>query len=271
MTALHTFQGDLLKMPLEKLESIQGKVDVIVTSPPYKEKDGYSHELMVRLGEIFHYVMKPGARAFVNFAQLREGFSRSFEVPRLISHKHMSDAGIDDPSELKTGQTIIWTKSIAIDDVQKGHYQPINSDRTLNYCWEFIFTFYKGKEPNFDRLALGVPYADKSNLSRGSRGKNGDKHCGGDIWFVPYRTTGKIKKKRHAYEFPESLVERCIKVSGVKPGALVFDPFCGSGTTAVVASRLGMDAATIDIVEQNLQETYERWSCDGLKTETKDA
>ena len=40
----------------------------------------------------------------------------------------------------------------------------------------------------------------------------------------------------HFATFPESLAERCILI-GTRPGDLVLDPFLGSGTTAVAATR----------------------------------
>jgi len=42
----------------------------------------------------------------------------------------------------------------------------------------------------------------------------------------------------HPYQKPEKLVERVVQASS-NPGDLVIDPFMGSGTTAVVARRLG--------------------------------
>lgn len=224
-------------------------IDCIVTSPPYKTKDGYSDALMYALGDLMHRYLKPCGIAFVNFGQLKEDFQRPFYAQSEIARSH----GVE------PGQTIIWAKSIAIDGVQKGHFQPINSKRILNYCWEFIFTFYRGSEPELDRLSIGVPYSDKSNLKRGTRGKNGDLHCGGDIWFVPYKTTGASKKKRHRYEFPEELVERCLKVSGLKPGDTVLDPFGGSGTTAAVAKRLGLNAVIIDKNAEHIASARKRW------------
>jgi site-specific DNA-methyltransferase (adenine-specific) len=42
----------------------------------------------------------------------------------------------------------------------------------------------------------------------------------------------------HPYQKPEKLLERVLSASS-RPGDLVVDPFLGSGTTAVVAKRLG--------------------------------
>ncbi len=46
--------------------------------------------------------------------------------------------------------------------------------------------------------------------------------------------------------FPDELVERCLTI-GCKPGGLVLDPFCGSGTTLRVAQRFGHPAIGIDL------------------------
>lgn len=51
------------------------------------------------------------------------------------------------------------------------------------------------------------------------------------FWSMPENTP-------HPYQKPEKLVERVIQASS-DPGDLVLDPFLGSGTTAVVARRLG--------------------------------
>ena len=47
-----------------------------------------------------------------------------------------------------------------------------------------------------------------------------------------------IGGKQHEWQKPEALLERIIKVSS-KPGDIVADFFCGGGTTAVAAIRLG--------------------------------
>lgn len=254
--SLLTIHGDLQEVALPP--HLKGGVDVMVTSPPYKPEDGYSDALMVRLGALANEALCVGGRFFLNFGQLRDDFDRPLRAQRLIA-----GAGKD----LRVGQTIVWAKSIAIDGAQRGHYQPLNSEKYLNYCWEYIFTYFKLEETPIDRLSLGVPYADKSNLKRGTRGKNGDLHCGGDLWFVPYKTTGKTRKKKHRHEFPEPLVERCLKVAGLKPGATVLEPFCGGGTTAAVSKRLGFNCITIDIEEDNLRDARERWE----KTENSTA
>lgn len=230
---------------------IEGEsVDLVVTSPPYKDKDGWSPRLMRTLGMLLDEVLAPGARVFFNFGQLRGDYARPFQSAMMVA-----EAG-----ELQLGQTIAWVKSYADDGVQRGHYQPINpKSPTLNYCWEYIFTMFKPPEQPLDRLSIGVPFAHKGNLTRGTRGQNGDVHCAGDVWVIPYKTTGNTKKKQHSYEFPTELARRAIKVANLKPGSTLLDPFCGSGTVLEVGRELGHNVLGIERNPLNAHVANDRW------------
>jgi DNA modification methylase len=72
------------------------------------------------------------------------------------------------------------------------------------------------------------------------------------------------EKTPHATQKPEALIEKLILASSA-PGALVVDPFVGSGTTAVVASRLGRrwiagdaDATYVGLTRERLAITHEQ-------------
>lgn len=60
-------------------------------------------------------------------------------------------------------------------------------------------------------------------------------------------------KLRHSHEKPEPLIEFLIRKSSVE-GEIILDPFCGSGTTAAVAARLGRRFITMDL-DSSLVET----------------
>jgi DNA modification methylase len=62
------------------------------------------------------------------------------------------------------------------------------------------------------------------------------------VWHVPTQAV----LEAHFATFPEALVEPCI-LAGSRPGDLVLDPFCGSGTTGVVAVRHRRGFVGIDI------------------------
>ena len=63
-----------------------------------------------------------------------------------------------------------------------------------------------------------------------------------NVWHIatqPY-------PEAHFATFPTALVEPCIK-AGCPEGGAVLDPFAGSGTTGLVADRLGRDAILIEL------------------------
>jgi len=247
-------------------------IDLSITSPPYFAKDGYSDALMRSLGRVLGRTLKQGARAYIVFGQIKEKLDRPLDAQRAIL--------LGGGGKLEAGQTIIWVKSIAVggwdetcpapscgqtfklETLSRGHFQPINSPNLMNYCWEYVFCFVKkplDKALPLARTAVGVPFTDKSNMTRGTRGKNGDLHCPGDIWFLPYETTSTTIKKVHRHEFPAELARRLIKVSGIAAGSLVYDPFIGGGTTAFAARELGMDAVGHDkneIVVDTLKKSW---------------
>lgn len=62
------------------------------------------------------------------------------------------------------------------------------------------------------------------------------------VWTI----TPKPFKGAHFATFPPELVEKCVK-AGSREGDLVLDPFGGSGTTHLVAERLGRRAVSVDL------------------------
>jgi DNA modification methylase len=56
----------------------------------------------------------------------------------------------------------------------------------------------------------------------------------------------------HFATFPEALVEPCV-LAGCPPDGLILDPFVGSGTTCVVAQKLGRRAIGVDLNRDYLE------------------
>jgi site-specific DNA-methyltransferase (adenine-specific) len=122
-----------------------------------------------------------------------------------------------------------------------GHFKPINSPRFLNDCQEYVFHFTKSARVELNRLALGVPYQDKSNVARWSHTRGKDLRCRGNTWFVPYETIQSREKERpHPATFPVQLAAWCIKLHGVSRVETMLDPFLGIGNSAVAAHRCGV-------------------------------
>jgi site-specific DNA-methyltransferase (adenine-specific) len=111
----------------------------------------------------------------------------------------------------------------------------------LNRCHEYIFQFTKDGNVGLDKLAVGVPYQDKSNIGRWKTAVQ-DVRDRGDTWFIPYETIWSRKKQRpHPSPFPVKLPMMCVKLHGLERTKLVLDPFIGIGNTAVACLRLGVD------------------------------
>ena len=164
---------------------------------------------------------------------------------------------------------IVWVKSIAIpksdtgnyqsiiSDIAVGHFKPIVSDRFVNDCFEFIFHFTKHGNVKLDKLAIGVPYQDKTNIGRWIRATS-DLRDRGNTWFIPYQTIWDKEQRPHPSTFPIKLPEMCIKLHGVSKCKLVLDPFVGIGSTALASIRLGISCIGFDVDRSYLKICKER-------------
>lgn len=80
-------------------------------------------------------------------------------------------------------------------------------------------------------------------------------------WYIPLCTGGeRIKKdgrKAHTTQKPEALLHRVIETTS-NPGDIVLDPFCGTGTTAAVAHKLGRRFITVDREPEYVRIALER-------------
>ena len=93
-----------------------------------------------------------------------------------------------------------------------------------------------------------------------------DKRCRGNSWFVPYDTIANREKHRgsHPATYPVSLIENCIKFSGLSQGILV-DPFMGSGTTGKACGFEGYnfvgierDSDYFEIAKARIEHAYKQ-------------
>lgn len=220
-------------------------VDVVVTSPPYnlgirygKFSDRQDRQSYLRWCRDWtaqiRRVLEPNGSFFLNVG--------SAPSNPMLPHQIVMEL-----RELFVLQnTIHWIKSITIEDregnVQShGHFKPISSKRFLNDCHEYVFHFTVAGQVEIDRLALGVPYQDKSNIARWSHTRGSDRRCRGNTWFVPYETIQRREKERpHPATFPVALAENCIRLHGVSRVRTMLDPFLGIGNSAVAAQHCGI-------------------------------
>jgi site-specific DNA-methyltransferase (adenine-specific) len=227
-------------------------IDLVVTSPPYnlgvryeKYSDRQDRQSYLKwCGEWaaqIRRVLKPSGSFFLNIGAAPSNPMLPHEiVVQLREHFVLQN-------------TVHWIKSIAIDDRTFGHFKPISSKRFLNDCHEYIFHFTIDGTVDIDRLALGVPYQDKTNIARWSHTRGADLRCRGNTWFVPYETIqSRAKERPHPATFPVQLAEWCIKLHGVSRVESVLDPFLGIGNSAVAAQRCGVK----EFIGFEIDETY---------------
>lgn len=213
----------ILGNSVEVLKTLVDPVDVIVTSPPYKDCDGYTDDLMKAVFSGCFNKLKSGGLFFLNFGHLAEEKFRPFRVCQIAL-----DCGF------RLNETIVWAKN---------HFTPLRGPKRLNNLTEFIFLLYKDSMPDLDRLSIGVPYKDVSNAKRYNNGVN--LRCQGNLWHIDYPTVNKSEQKLHKDMFPLQLPLNCLKLSGIKNG-VVLDVFSGSGTTGEAAKLLGLNYIGIE-------------------------
>ncbi|HTP54350.1 MAG TPA: site-specific DNA-methyltransferase [Thermoplasmata archaeon] len=245
------------------------RADVVVTSPPYNRGVPYASygdarpraeylAWIARLGRTVADRLAPNGSFFLNVGAAPKDPWIAWDVAREVGRS------------LVLQNTIHWVKSIAIDreaagrsaglgrDLALGHYKPLVSDRFVHGAHEYVFHFTRTGRVPIDRLAIGVPYQDKSNVGRWRRAA-GDRRCRGNTWFLPYATIRRRATDRpHPAPFPTELPEWCVRLHGVGRTRLVVDPFVGIGASALAAVRLGVGFVGFDVDAGYLATAAER-------------
>lgn len=241
-------------------------VDVVLTSPPYNLGVDYSTysdagdrklylDWCAQWASEVRRVLKPTGSFFLNIGASPSNPMLPHEIILRLRELFVLQ------------NTIHWIKSIAIEDekgetISRGHFKPISSRRFLNDCHEYIFHLTPKGETPIDRLALGVPYSDKTNIARWKHTSGIDRRCRGNTWFVPYQTIRSREKDRpHPATFPIELAENCIRLHGLRDDLVVLDPFLGIGNSAVAAQKCGVkEFIGFEIDESYLAEAKRRVS-----------
>ncbi len=242
-------------------------IDVIVTSPPYNIKKKYflykddkkrsEYLLWIRnIAEKSNKILKEDGSFFLNI----NGTTKDPLLPFHVADQFLID------KNFTLQNTIHWIKSISLekDDVGKktyastdfsvGHFRPMTSKRYLNDLHEYIFHFTKKGNVRLDKLAIGVSFQDKSNIKRWKSNRE-DKRDRGNVWFIPYET---IREERpHPAVFPKKLPYLCIKLHGIQPDMIIYDPFMGIGTTALACLDLNINFIGTEIDKEYVKIAME--------------
>lgn len=223
-----------------------GSIDVIVTSPPYNLGIDYGAyddrisrksylEWMFAVAIELYRVLPDTGSLFLNLGSKPTDPWVAYDVLAVFRQL------------FQLQNQFIWVKAISVDGVGSyGHRKPLNSQRFEDDCWEFVFHLTRTGKVPLEKLALGVPYADKTNIER--YGKKADLRNRGNTWFVPYETTQLKKKDQpHPAIFPVQLATNCLLVHGRDKIRFVLDPFMGTGTTGKACQELGINCIGFEI------------------------
>lgn len=255
--ALATETGELWRADvLELLGNLaDGSVDLVVTDPPYaiakaewdefESLDAYVDWCDAWLAEVSR-VLAPHGSAYVC------GFS---EI--------LADVKVRSARRFASCRWLVW------------HYKnKANLGKDWGRSHESILHL-RHEDARIDIDAVRVPYNGHTTKypariqavnSQYGGGKRRDRWVPNplgakprDVIEVPVICNGMSEKTAHATQKPEALIEKLIQASSVA-GQLVVDPFVGSGTTAVVAARLGRrwiagdaDSRYVGLTRQRLQ------------------
>ncbi|MCI5134220.1 MAG: site-specific DNA-methyltransferase [Candidatus Electrothrix sp. AW2] len=144
--------------------------------------------------------------------------------------------------------------------------------KSKNFKFNTIYTSYS-ETTNIDQI-LQRRTRDEHNKSvydRDSDGnfKHGDKKKGvplSDVWDIPYLNPKAKERVGYPTQKPLILLERIVQLVTTK-GDIVLDPFCGSGTTCVAATRLGRNYIGIDTSSEAVELSKSRIE-NPIKTES---
>jgi DNA modification methylase len=248
-------------------------VDLIVTSPPYFQQRDYSgpdqignerssrayiEQLLCVLRECKR-VLKPLGTLWLNLGD------KDLESSLLGLPWRVVIAMQDELCWLLRSD-IIWYKPNAMPS-------SVTNRPTTDH--EYVFLFSKAARYFYNADAIREPhvtFTEKSRM-RGGRnhfgkrngtpeeGKNkGNANLHTARWDQAFHPKGRNRRtvweiplskfpEAHFAVFPEKLVENCI-LAGSSPDGIVLDPFMGSGTTALVARRLGRRFIGIDCARE---------------------
>ena len=216
--------------------SIIGKVDLIIFDPPDNiglKYDGFKDKQPV--GDYEAKILLWLTR----MAKLTDGpifFTFNAKWTRIVENAIES---IDMPLI----QRLQWYYTFGQDQTRTGRYA---------LCHRPIYWL---NSPYIQPEMIKIPSARQTKY-KDKRAAKGGKIPPDVFEFSRICGTFKECRKWVPTQLPEDLVERIIK-GHCCPGGRVLDPFLGSGTTAIVSKKLGVDCVGIEISEPTIQKTAE--------------
>ena len=258
-------------------------VDVVVTSPPYnigieygngayndKKPESEYPAWIETVGMEIKRVLKDNGSFFLNIGSTPKNPWKAMDVANALRKHFVLQNDIDWIKSMYIPRKYLGkaNREIILEDTTIGHSDPVSSNRFLRINRENIFHFTKTGNVQIDRLAVGAPYQDKSNVGRYSEIDLTD---AGNTWFIPHKTIQDKSERPHPATFPVELPLKCIMLHGSNNSSVttkplcILDPFCGIGSTAVACKKLGVAFVGFDINKEYLDEAIARVMKESLK------
>jgi len=223
-----------------------------VTSPPYfvgkRYEEDYSYQdYLDLLKSVFSNVAKKtidGGKIAINIADIAAFSKVSGRVEEGIEvSRFLVDWMRENDCYLLA--RYIWQKDDPWVNSQQVCYHdgvPATYIRALPN-WEYIWVFYKGESPKRKDLPLLNEGKETEHIYSvvDQIDKNDWKKWVSAVWFMKSVRAN----DDHEAKFPEEFARRLVLMYSIK-GDTVFDPFLGSGTTAVAASKVKRDFGGIE-------------------------
>ena len=239
-------------------------VDLTVTSPPYDTLRKYNgagltwtHEKFKEIANQLYRVTKDGGVVVWVVNDKVDNGSRSGTSMRQALY--FMEIGF------RLNDTMIWRKTNPMPEVRQPRYQS---------CFEYMYVFSKGKPKTFNPIMVPCKCSGQSydSTCKNMGGENGrtkksfkinSEKIDYNVWDIAVSQN----KTCHTAVFPEEIPLRHIR-TWTNEGDVVFDPFMGSGTTALAAISLNRRYIGIEMVPEYVELCKQR--IEERKNATKD-
>lgn len=246
-----------------------GSVDCCVTSPPYFGLRDYGVEgqygaesspaefverLRVLFGEVRRVLANDGT-FWLNLGDSYASRKNLLGTPWRVAFALQDDGWI-------LRNDIIWAKPNAMPEsvtdrlsTRHEHLFMLTKSRTYWFDLDAVREPHEAKSLYQQDVARRRPHAvgksgtqvvpgsaAQSGFAAGSRDLNPKGANPGDVWTLPTQPFAAA----HFAVMPLALAERCV-LAGCRPGGTVLDPFSGSGTTGLAATRHGRRYVGVDL------------------------
>jgi len=223
---------------------VSGTIDMIYADPPYNLSGKSLNLISNKTGGPFYKMNEAwDTWDYDKYAEFtKQWMSEAYKVLKTSGSIYISCTYHNIGEIIITGKKlgfklnniIVWYKSNAMPNITK---------RTFTHATEYIVWFVRGKNWKFNYSQLKLMNPEKT--------RDGQLKQMRDFIELPIvqgkeRIRGSDGRAIHPTQKPEKLIEIIVAASS-SPGDCVLDPFFGTGTTGIVAKKLGRKWIGIEI------------------------